>query len=169
MPKELNQTRDQILIEINNRINRAADLSETLQCIADTAAELTNSEGSSILLFEEDTQQLYFAAARAANRDHLLQIRVPIEKSVAGWVYDQGEPLNISNAKIDPLIFRTVEQSVELSTRNLMAIPILFGDGILGTLEVINKLGDQDYSPEDQSALEILASSAGTALQLKNC
>ena len=148
MPQELNKTRDQILLEISTRINRADDLNEMLQYIADTAAELTNSEGSSILLFEEDTQQLYFAAARAENREHLLQIRVPIEKSVAGWVYDQGEPLNISNAKIDPLIFRIVEQSVELSTRNLLAIPILFGDETLGTLEVINKFGDQDYSPE---------------------
>ncbi len=95
-----------------------------------------------------------------------MQIRVPIEKSVAGWVYDQGTPLSIPNAKIDPLIFRIVEQSIELSTRNLLAIPIIFGDETLGTLEVINKLGEQDYTTEDQSTLEVLASYAGIAFQL---
>ncbi len=168
MPKEIDQTRMEGLLEISSRLNRVDDLSETMQAIADIAADLTNSEGSSILLFEEETQQLYFVAARADNREHLMQIRVPIEKSVAGWVYDQGTPLNISNAEIDPLIFRTVEQSIKLSTRNLLALPLLFGDETLGTLEVINKIGGQDYTPEDQSTLEILASYAATALQLKN-
>jgi signal transduction histidine kinase len=120
------------------------------------------------LLFEEETQHLYFAAARAENREHLMQIRVPIEKSVAGWVYDQGSSLNIPNAKIDPLIFRTVEQSLESSTRNLLAIPITYGDEIFGTLEVINKFDEQDYTPEDQETLDFLASYAGTAIQLKN-
>lgn len=156
------------LLEISTRLNRIEDLAETMQVIADIAADLTQSDGSSILLFEEETQQLYFAAARADNREQLMQIRVPIEKSVAGWVFDQGEPLNISNAKIDPLIFRIVEQSIEQSTRNLLAIPILFGDETLGTLEVINKLDEQDYSKEDQSILEILASYAGTSIQLLN-
>ena len=166
MPKETDQTRVESLLDISSRLNRVDDLSETIQAIADVAADLTNSEGSSILLFEKETQQLYFAAARADNREHLMQIRVPIEKSVAGWVYDQGTPLNISNAEIDPLIFRTVEQSIELSTRNLLALPILFGDETLGTLEVINKFGEQDYTSEDQSTLEILASYTGTVLQL---
>lgn len=166
MPKKTDQTRVESLLDISSRLNRLDDLSETIQAIADVAADLTNSEGSSILLFEKETQQLYFAAARADNREHLMQIRVPIERSVAGWVYDQGTPLKIANAKIDPLIFRTVEQSLELSTRNLLAIPILFGDETLGTLEVINKFGEQDYTSEDQSTLEILASYTGTALQL---
>ncbi len=166
MSKEIDRSRLESLLDISSRLNHTDDLNETLQTIADAAADLASSEGSSVLLFEEETQQLYFAAARAANREHLMQIRVPIEKSVAGWVYSQGKPLNISNAKINPLIFRTVEQSLELSTRNLLAVPVIFGDETLGTLEVINKMGEQDYTPADQSTLEILASYTGTALQL---
>jgi signal transduction histidine kinase len=97
-----------------------------------------------------------------------MQIRVPIDKSVAGWVYDQGSPMNITNASIDPLLFRTVEQSLEIPTRNLLAIPITFGNETLGTLEVINKFGEQDYTTDDHASLDILASLAGTAIQLKN-
>ncbi len=166
MSKGMDQTRVETLRKISSRLNHIVDLKEILQIIADAAAEFTQSEGSSILLFEEETQQLYFAAARADDRDHLMEIRVPIEKSVAGWVYDQGTPLKIPNAKIDPLIFRTVEQSISLTTRNLLALPILFGDETLGTLEVINKFDEQDYTLEDQSTLEILASYAATKIKL---
>ncbi len=65
MPKDTDQNRLDSLLEISGRLNRVSDLRETMQVIADVAADLTNSEGSSILLFEEETQQLYFAAARA--------------------------------------------------------------------------------------------------------
>jgi signal transduction histidine kinase len=168
MPVNLDRTRLEIFLAIGSKLNSTEKLGELLQEIADAAADLTQSQGSSILLFEEETQQLYFVAARAANREHLMQIRVPIDKSVAGWVYDQGSPMNITDASIDPLLFRTVEQSLEIPTRNLLAIPITFGNETLGTLEVINKFGEQDYTTDDQASLDILASLAGTAIQLKN-
>lgn len=168
MPLNQDHRNLKLLLSIGSKLNCLENLGEILQVIADAAADLTNSHGSSILLFEEETQQLYFAAARAENREHLMKIRVPIEKSVAGWVYYQGSPLSVPNAKIDPLIFRTVEQSLELSTRNLLAIPIIFGEETLGTLEVINKFDEQDYTSDDQDNLNILASYAATAIQLHN-
>lgn len=166
MPSDQDRTRLESFISIGSQLNLSENLGDILQEIADAAADLTHSQGSSILLFEEETQQLYFAAARADNREHLMQIRVPIEESVAGWVYDQGSPLNIHNAKIDPLIFRTVDQVLKSSTRNLLAYPIIFGDEILGTIEVINKFGDLDYTSDDQANLDILASLAAAAIQL---
>jgi two-component system sensor histidine kinase VicK len=95
-----------------------------------------------------------------------LQIRVPIEKSVAGLVFNQSSPLTVPDAQSEPLIFRTVDQTLETPTRNLLAVPITFGDETLGTLEVINKIEEQDYTSEDQSLLTILASFAGTTVKL---
>jgi two-component system phosphate regulon sensor histidine kinase PhoR len=166
MHSNLDQSQVQKLLAIGQQLNRSESFEQYLQEIADAAADFTHSEGSSILLFEKETQKLYFAAARAENRENLMKIRVPIDKSVAGWVYDQGSPLNIPNAKIDPLIFRTVEQDLETPTHNLLAIPIIYKDETLGTLEVINKFERQEYTPEDQSVLDILASFAATTIQM---
>jgi len=109
MQNNSDRARLENFIKIGQRLNRHEDLGEILQEISNAAADLTQSRGSSILLFEEDTQQLYFAAARADNRESLMQIRVPIEKSVAGWVFKQGSPLNVPNAKIDSLIGQNTE------------------------------------------------------------
>jgi len=154
------------LLSISRRLNGFGKLGDVLQEIADSAADLTQSQGSSILLFEEETQQLYFAAAKSKKREELIRIRVPIERSVAGWVYNQNLPLKFPDEQIDPLIFRTVEQDIDKNTRNLLALPITYGDETLGTLEVINKIDQQDYNQEDQSILDNLASYAGTTIKL---
>ena len=64
----------QILIELGSKLNISKNFEDVLQEITDVAAELTKSNGSSILLFEEETHQLYFAAARAENREELLKL-----------------------------------------------------------------------------------------------
>ena len=154
------------LLSIANKLHITAEFDRTLQEIADSAAELTGSQGSSILLFEEETQQLYFAAARAQKRESLMEIRVPIENSIAGKVYSQSARFSITNAQNDPQIYRAVEQSVETTTRNLLAIPIIFRNQTLGTLEVINKLDHLDYTQEDLDTLETLAGFAATAIYI---
>jgi signal transduction histidine kinase len=167
MPLNLDRAKLKSLVSVSIRINQVDDLSAALQEIADTAAELTQSEGSSILLFEEETQQLYFAAARAKDQENLLTIRVPIENSVAGQVYQESRPLQIKNAVNDRRIYREIEQTIQHPTRNLLAYPITFGEETYGTLEVINKTGAQDYGSEDQSIIEILASYIGTVLHIQ--
>ena len=168
MPPNLDHKHLKILVHLGSKLNTSENPEDILQEITDAAADLTNSLGSSILLFEEETQQLYFAAARAENREQLMKIRVPIEKSVAGWVYHQGSPLNVSNGLDEPLIFRTVDQSLDGSTRNLLAIPIIYGEETLGTLEVINKINEDEDTSEDQTILTILASYAATVVQLQD-
>jgi len=163
-----NDLKTEILLAISSRLNRAENLEDFLQSIADVAANLTQSEGSSFLLFEEETQQLYFAAAVASNREKLLKLRVPIDQSVAGHVYSYSQPLVIPDAQTASQIYRTIEQSMDMTTRNLLAVPVTFSDATFGTLEVINKLEGQSYTPEDQTTLEILASYAGTAIQQDN-
>jgi signal transduction histidine kinase len=167
MPINIAQNKLESLLDISTQLSCANELESILQTIADVAADLTASEGSSILLFEEETQQLYFAAARSDNREGLMQIRVPLEKSVAGKVYKLSKKMLISNAEKDPLIFRTVEKFLKITTRNLIAFPIIFGDKTLGTLEVINKLERQEYTPEDQRIIETLASYVGISIQVQ--
>ncbi|MFN2236668.1 MAG: sensor histidine kinase [Anaerolineales bacterium] len=154
----------QTLVALGSKLNDSENFEDILQEIADVAAEITNSHGSSILLFEEETHQLYFAAARAENREDLLKLRVPIENSIAGWVYHQKSPMNIDSKEKEPLIDRVIDQTFESSINNLLAVPIIFREETLGTLEVINK--SDSYKSGDQEILEILASFTATFVRI---
>jgi signal transduction histidine kinase len=156
----------QILVALGSKLNDSENSEEVLQEITDVAAGLTKSPGSSILLFEEETHQLYFAAARAENREELLKLRVPIENSVAGWVYHQRSPMNIHNKENKPLMDRVVDQTYKSSINNILAVPITYGEETLGTIDVINK--NDSYTSDDQEILEILASYTATIIRLND-
>ena len=156
----------QILVTLGSKLNYSENYEDVLQEIADVAAELTESHSSSILLFDEETHQLYFAAARTENREQLLKLRIPIENSIAGWVYHQRSPMNIHDKENEPLFDRVLDQTFESSINNLLAVPITYGEETLGTLEVINKI--DLYTPDDQEILEILASFTATAARLND-
>jgi signal transduction histidine kinase len=167
MTTTLDHQTSKILLDISTQLHCKYDLDHILQNIVDVATDLTKSKGSSILLFEEETQQFYFAAVQADNPDNLTQVRVPIEQSVTGKVYKLSKKLLIADAKNHPLIFKAGEKLLQVSTRNLLAVPIIFDSKTLGTLEVFNKLDRQDFSQSDQEILEVLAGYAATAIQIQ--
>src|SRR5574339_620193 len=81
------------ILEISQTLTSTYDLDELLQMILDAATELTKTETASILLLDDSRQELRFAATTAANRDKLMQLRVPIEGSLAGTILRSGEPM----------------------------------------------------------------------------
>lgn len=155
------------LLAISKQLNTAAAFGHRLQTIVDAAAELTYSQGSSILLLEEETQQLYFASVCSEKPAELKALRVPLEHSVAGWIFSQGEPLTIQRADIDPLVNRSIEKRLGIVTQQLLGVPIRFGEEVIGVLEVLNRQDGGEYSQEDQNILEYLAGYAATVIQLR--
>ena len=59
------------LLEISVTLNSTLELDTLLQFIINSAADLMDSEGASILLVDENTKDLYFAAATGADPEEL--------------------------------------------------------------------------------------------------
>ena len=165
MAVETHQTLHENLLNLSRLLHRRQRLTVLLQEIVDAAAALTESEASALLLFERETQQLYFAAIHAQQGEAVQRLRVPLEKSVAGWVYTQSKPLKISNAKVDPLVYQNIETATGKPTRNLLAVPIIYRGKALGALEVVNKIGEAPHTTADEEVLDILAGYAATGIQ----
>lgn len=151
------------LVEVSQLLNRGFDLEPFLQKIADCVCELTLSQAGSIFLYEEETGLLKFVAAPRSQKDSLKRIRVPLENSIAGRAYTQGRPVIVQNARLEPLVFREVDQVLDFETQSILAVPIIYGGHPLGVLEAINKFGSAHYTEEDVTILESLASYAAIA------
>ena len=65
-------------MEISRMLNSTLDLNTLLQIIVETACELTESEASSILLFDPEANELRFEAVPAPQRDVLRKLSVPL-------------------------------------------------------------------------------------------
>jgi len=152
------------LLEATRNLRNALDLDAYLNLVAEAAAELTNSEASSILVLDETNQSLRFVAAPALQWDVLKSLDVPLEGSIAGRVYTSGEPEIIVAAKKDKKHFKIIDSMTGYETRTVAAVPIIFKGEKLGVFEVVNHQGSTNYADEDVAILEILAAEAAVLL-----
>jgi len=151
------------LVEISVTLNSSLELKRVLQFIIDSAADLLESEGASILLVDERTQELYFAASTGSDPEELARIPVPLEGSIAGTIYREDRPLIINDAAADPRHFREVGERVKFETRSLIGVPMRIRDKVTGVLEAVNKKWGE-FDQTDVKTLSIIASQAAVAV-----
>ncbi len=149
------------IIKISRRLNSTLEMRPLLQQIVDAARELTNADGASILLLEND-DTLLFAAASGPNTNILELTEVPIEGSLAGWVVQNQETAIVEDVQSDPRHYAI--ESLD-PTQSLIAVPMLLNEKTIGVLEAITTKARYRFTPQDTDTLEILSSIAAAAVQ----
>jgi signal transduction histidine kinase len=153
------------LLEISRTLTATLDLPPLLQAIVDIAAELTASEGASILLYDASCGELRFAAGPRPQKDDMLQVSVPLDSSIAGWIFKNARPLVVQDASREPRVFRQVDRALGFRTRSLLGVPLMIRKEPIGVIEAVNKLGSGNYTEDDRSILETLAPQAAIAIE----
>jgi K+-sensing histidine kinase KdpD len=156
--------RYQLLIEIARDLASTLDLNILLNRIVNAAAELTNANAASILLYDQVNQELHFEASTNLDEPLMQGLVVPVDASVAGWIVKNRQPLIIEDTEKDTRHFEHVGQVVNLQTKSILGVPLIAKDKIIGALEVINKR-DGTFSFEDQNLLITLAAQAAIAIE----
>jgi signal transduction histidine kinase len=152
------------LLEVSVDLASTLDLDALLQHIVDAAKELTECEATSLLLYDPATRHLHFEAATGALFGGGDRIVVPMENSIAGWVYHHGEPLHVEDALGDTRFYREVDVLTRFETRSVLCVPLRTTDKTVGVIEAINKTKGA-FEDEDQRLLQALASQAAIAIE----
>jgi len=153
---------------IVKRINTSIDLNETLSLIMSGAKQLMKSEASSLMLIDHETKELFFNVATGEKGDILKETRIPLNKGIAGIVAATGESLIINQAENDPRLYRNVDQITKFSTRNLICVPLIVEDHIIGVLEVLNKINKDSFSQAELETLKSFSEFAALAINQRN-
>lgn len=153
------------LLEVVRGLTTAPDLEAFLQTVINEATELTDSELSSILEYDESAEELRFLAMHWFQRDLLRPVGVPLDGSAAGWVYRRGQPLIIQDVRVDQRHFKVVDRVTKHITHSLVAVPLMVRGEVVGVLEALNKKDNAHYTEEDLTILETLAALAAQAIQ----
>ena len=124
------------------------------------------TEQSSILLIDPSTGELRFEASSSLSGGAMEQIVVPMEGSLAGWVATNGEPVLVENTQADNRWFSKIDQTIKFETRNLLGVPMIAHGKVIGVVEVINKVNDQEpWTEDDVNTLSALAAQAAIAIE----
>jgi signal transduction histidine kinase len=153
------------LLEITRNLSASVDLETYVQSILSAAAELTESESASILEYNEVTQEFFFRFVPWFHREAIKDAKVPLNGSIAGWVFLHEKPLALPDARSDPRHYPKIDELSNFTTRSLLAVPLVLHGRPVGVFEVFNKTTAENYTDEDIHMMETLASLASTAMQ----
>src|SRR5439155_6645881 len=83
------------------------------------------AQASSILLLDEEEDELVFEAVAGAGSGSLVGTRIPSSTGIAGWVLVTRQPLVLDEVQKDPRFARDVAEKTGYVTEGLMAVPPL--------------------------------------------
>jgi len=152
------------LIQVTTQLNSTLNLNELLQLIMTSAAELLHAVTSSLMLVDEETQELTFEVATGEPGQEVVKYRVPPGQGIAGWVVENAKPLVIDNPSEDPRFYGTIDKSIGFETRNILAVPLIVKDRVIGVVEVINKRDAPGFSQKDLELAVALTNQASVAI-----
>jgi GAF domain-containing protein len=155
--------------DLNSAVAAAALGSEErfralLRSVVEVARAIFAAKASSILLLDEESNELVFEAVVGEGEDGLLGRRFPAGTGVAGWVLATRTPLVIEDVGRDPRFAKDVAEGTGYVPQGLMAVPLLHDENALGVLEVLDR--QSRFTLEEMELLGLFASQAAIALDL---
>jgi len=148
------------LIEASAAINASLDLQRTLEAIARSAAMVMQAEASSVLLLDRRRNKLVFKAAIGDRGDALLGEEFDANLGIAGKVAATGRPALVTDVQRDKAFFKGIDDKSSFTTRGLIAAPLVHNNEIIGVVEVLNKIAQENFTEEDLELLQIFANLA---------
>ncbi len=146
--------RVQLAFDIACRLMRCTDRNELLRHLAETTAWLTNADSVSVFIIDREAGEF---RTQLANNSGVDEVRLPLNAGILGSVAASKQPMNIADKSADPRLGS--------KTRNLLAVPILDGNGeIHGIVQAANKVGGA-FHTEDVEILSNLLTAAAIALE----
>lgn len=152
------------IIEISRVLNSRLELQPLLQDIIKAAAELTNTEASSVLLVDSKTGELFFEAATGIKKYEVERVVVS-KDSIAGWIVEHNEPLVIDDVSHDPRWWQKADDDTGFVTRSILGVPLCVKDKVIGAVEVLNKKDSQPFTEDEVNLLSTLADQAAVAIE----
>lgn len=153
----------QALVETSVRLNSLLNLPELLDAIMESATGLLDAETSSLLLLDEEKDELIFTVATGGS-ETLRETRIPATQGIAGWVLQHDEPVIVGDVSQDTRFYSSVDQASGFQTRSMLAVPLKIRDHKVGVVEVINKNGGSGFSERDQEIATAFAAQAAIAI-----
>lgn len=125
-------------LELGKALTSQLEPPRLLAALLDRVSALLPADNWSLLLLDEQTNQLRFEVTVGLDRELVKDIRLEVGQGVAGQAVLQQKTLVVRDVDRCQCFFAQVDQVAGFRTRSLMCAPLVFAGKALGAIEVVN-------------------------------
>ncbi|HEY1263048.1 MAG TPA: sensor domain-containing diguanylate cyclase [Terriglobales bacterium] len=145
-------------------LTSSLDLDSILQTIMEKMAEYFRPDTWSLLMVDEEKDELYFAIAVGSAAEALKNVRLKVGEGIAGWVAKNGERLIVPDVLTDPRFAKRIDEMTQWETRSIICVPLRSKLRVLGVIQLVNVHLDQ-FSDQEMYFLQSLCDYAAIAIE----
>lgn len=155
------------LYRAHRLVSAITELDTLLLRIMEESKDVAHAEACSLMLFDDELEELYFHVTlgdSGEQQERLRRVRLKLGQGIAGAAAAARKSVNVPDADADPRFFKGADDESQFRTRNLLAVPLVDRDALIGVLEVVNKVDAPAFTDADLHVMEMFSSLAATAI-----
>ncbi len=152
------------LLRATASLGQSRDLDATMRLVMEKARELMQADRSTLFMLSKETGELWSKVV-SADGATLMEIRIPANRGIAGYVASTGQTLNIPDAYKDLRFDPITDKKTGYVTRNILCMPVFNSGGeLIGVTQLINK-HQGSFSSSDEEFMRAFNIQAGIVLE----
>src|SRR5881227_2114388 len=153
-----------IFHDVAKALTSSLDLDSILQTIMEKMAEYFRPDTWSLLMVDEEKDELYFAIAVGTASETLKNVRLKVGEGIAGWVAKHGERLIVPDVYTDPRFAKRIDEMTKLETRSIICVPLRSKLRVLGVIQLVN-VHMENFTDQEAFFLQALCDYAAIAIE----
>ena len=153
------------ILDVAKALVAERDLDRLLKMIVQSAARVVEADRCTLFLVDRERGELWSKVAQGVQ---MKEIRIPMDRGIAGAVATTNTAVNIPDAYQDPRFNQAVDKQTGYHTLSILCVPMRSAEGeTVGVLQALNKQGEVPFSPfsdEDEELLSALGGQAAAAV-----
>jgi len=136
------------LLALSRLMNATSNQEHLISGIAGEVSQYLNADRCSIWFHDRLTNELYTHVATGIEKG--TQIRLPVDRGIAGHVFRTGEVRNVLDADQDSLFSSAVSRQTGYETKTILAYPLCNRrNESIGVMQLLNKMDEPGYFTQD--------------------
>lgn len=152
------------LMNLTEVVGSSLEPAEVRRAAIEAATDLMGCEAASLILLDEQKNELFFDVALGDKAPEVQRIRLRADEGVAGWVVKNDKPYLDNRLQDDEVHSHRVDDSVGFETREMLAVPLRFRGKVLGCLQALNTIDRAGFAEEEIEIFQALANQVAVAV-----
>lgn len=142
--------------------SQLSSIDDILNLIVTVTSELLNTRICSIMLVDEEKQELIMKATQSLDEEYRNKPNLKLNQGISGLVVKEGHPIIVSDVREDPrFYYRDIAKKLGLVS--LLSVPMRFRDKVIGVVNVYTP-EEHSFTEEEVNIVQALANYAAMAI-----